>query len=82
MEAFNDFWAKFKNSWRSGTMWFGATVMLMGGGLKALEWAQVEVLPQITPLINPTFGAWLSFAVGMGIWYFRFKTIVSLAQRA
>ena len=81
MEAFNEFWLKVKNAYRSGTMWLGAVVLMMGGSLKFLEWIQSEWLPTIAPLINPTFGAWLSVALTAAIWYFRFKTIQSLADR-
>jgi len=81
MEAFRDFWGKLANAYKSGTVWLGAVILMMGGSLKFLEFVQSDFLPQITPLINPTFGAWLSVGVTFGIWYFRFKTITSLAYR-
>jgi hypothetical protein len=81
MEVFNEFGLKMKNAYRSGTMWLGAVVLMMGGSLKFLEWIQSDWLPMIAPLINPTFAAWLSVILTSAIWYFRFKTIQSLASK-
>jgi len=81
MEAFNNFIAKLKNAYKSGTIRFGAFILALGGTAKALELAQSDLLPRITPYINPTFAMWLSAAVTAGIWYYRFKTVASLADK-
>jgi hypothetical protein len=80
-EVLDRFWDKVRNSYKSGTMYLGAFIIMMGGTLKMLEWAQSSLLPQITPLVNPTFAAWATSAIGLAIWYFRFKTFQSLTDK-
>ena len=81
MEAFHEFFAKLKNWYKSGTLWAANFILLMGGTLKFLEWVNSDWMPMIYPMVSPTFAAWLSFVIWTLIWYFRFKTIQSLADK-
>jgi len=81
MEAFRNFWAKLRNSYKSWTVWFGAIVTIYGGVGPFLEAFQVQWLPIAKPFLAPGVYTWVMCGIGLVIIYLRFKTITSLVTR-
>jgi hypothetical protein len=81
MEAFNKFWAKLRNAWKSGTMYLAAVVATFGGGLLFCQYIQTEWLPLLQPFLSTEVFGYVSLAISIAIGYFRFKTVTSLANK-
>ena len=81
MEAFDDFWAKVRGMWKSGTVYLAIAVEMYGGAEQMLQVAQSEWLPQIAPFLPQGYVSWIMHGLGLAILYFRFRTFKALSEK-